>query len=582
MASPPQSSSSSTQVHHWQFAKEVVHFSSQYGNDGSTAYVAPNLAGPITVFPNYGDVTGACVFRTYGPWWDECPSAPKPMKCRSIKPYLGQDFIDVSFAKAVYPTQIKVYQNYHPGAIVQIFARETNTKINPFANNTRWHLLWSGPPQITNEAKAVVLIAENFPKLQFKTDFVRLILHHSQLEYYTELDSIELYGNLHKEPSEGTDVDEAYIEHFKNLSIVQDSNSIKEELPDTGNGYFDTLPRELIQVIFTYLEIPDLCNAASVCKLFHQSCYDALQFMDMDFRPYWHMVTDATLDGIRNRCSQLQRLSLSWCGDWGMISPKSFNRFVSECGSQLQLLRLSACRFTTFENLKTIASTCTQLEELDLSSCRCIPKEAFEHLAELKNLTRLNLYRTTIAEPAMHTIIRSCTKLEHLNLGNVKTIQDYDDIVRELAKHCRSLKSLNVWRGKTLSAVGLGHLSVGCHDLEELDLGWCSGLNSSSSCFVNLVQSCTKLRKLVLTALRSVSDNDLYAIADCCGDMEQLDILGTMQVSSQSVDRVLESCSKMKFFDLSFCNRIPNETILQWRERYPAVSIKRSFTQASF
>ena len=45
-----------------QYAKEVVHFSSQYGGDGSMAYVVPNLAGPPSVFPNYGDFTQACVF----------------------------------------------------------------------------------------------------------------------------------------------------------------------------------------------------------------------------------------------------------------------------------------------------------------------------------------------------------------------------------------------------------------------------------------------------------------------------------------------------------------------------------------
>ena len=45
-----------------QFAKEVLHFSSQYGTDGSVSYVVPNLAGPSTIYPSYGDMTAACVF----------------------------------------------------------------------------------------------------------------------------------------------------------------------------------------------------------------------------------------------------------------------------------------------------------------------------------------------------------------------------------------------------------------------------------------------------------------------------------------------------------------------------------------
>ncbi|XP_072038828.1 F-box/LRR-repeat protein 4-like [Amphiura filiformis] len=576
----------------YQFAKEVVHFSSQYGNDGSTAYVANNLAGPITVFPNYGDVTGACVFRTYGPWWEESPSAPKLFTRRTTKPFLGQDFIDVSFEKAVYPTAVKIYQNYHPGAIIEIYAREVITKnpINPSASNIRWHLIWSGPPQTFTEAKAVIHSAE-FKGLSFKTDFIRLVLHHSHLDYYTELDSIELVGT-NKQLDNGTDIDEAYINHLQKLSL-QDDVSTKELVVDrddddaiptaqTDNGYFDNLPGELVQLIFTYLEIIDLSTAAATCKLFKQYCYDALQFTELDFQPYWYQVRDRNLDGLSNRCSQLQKLSLSWCGDWGMISTQAFSRFTSKCGTRLQCLRLSSCRFLTVESFQTIAQKCTQLQELDLSSCRFIPTVAFEHISQLKELTSLNLYRTTISEPATIDIIRACSKLEHLNLGNVKTIQSYDNIVRELATHCRNLKSVNLWRAKTLTHVGLGVLSHGCLHLVELDLGWCSELNSSTTCFVSLVQSCRKLKKLILTAIRSVSDNDLYAFASCCPDMEQIDILGTMQVGPQSVGRVLECCKKLRFFDLSFCNRVPNEMILTWREAYPQVSIKRSFTQASF
>ena len=48
-----------------QFAKEVLHFSSQYGLDGNVSYVVPNLAGPATIYPRYGDMTAACVFVSW-------------------------------------------------------------------------------------------------------------------------------------------------------------------------------------------------------------------------------------------------------------------------------------------------------------------------------------------------------------------------------------------------------------------------------------------------------------------------------------------------------------------------------------
>ena len=44
-----------------QYADSVVNFSSQYGTDGSEAYVAANLAGDRKVLDKYGDFTEAFV-----------------------------------------------------------------------------------------------------------------------------------------------------------------------------------------------------------------------------------------------------------------------------------------------------------------------------------------------------------------------------------------------------------------------------------------------------------------------------------------------------------------------------------------
>ena len=44
-----------------QFAENVVNFSSQYGTEGSTSYVAANLAGSLRVYNRYGDFVEAFV-----------------------------------------------------------------------------------------------------------------------------------------------------------------------------------------------------------------------------------------------------------------------------------------------------------------------------------------------------------------------------------------------------------------------------------------------------------------------------------------------------------------------------------------
>ena len=44
-----------------QFAKDVTDYSSQYGCENSISYVAYNLSGESSIYPNYGDFTQACV-----------------------------------------------------------------------------------------------------------------------------------------------------------------------------------------------------------------------------------------------------------------------------------------------------------------------------------------------------------------------------------------------------------------------------------------------------------------------------------------------------------------------------------------
>lgn len=44
------------------YAKEVIESSSQYGADGRTAFVAENLAGPPSIYPEFADSTRSCAF----------------------------------------------------------------------------------------------------------------------------------------------------------------------------------------------------------------------------------------------------------------------------------------------------------------------------------------------------------------------------------------------------------------------------------------------------------------------------------------------------------------------------------------
>lgn len=140
-------------------------------------------------------------------------------------------------------------------------------------------------------------------------------------------------------------------------------------------------------------------------------------------------------------------------------------------------------------------------------------------------------------------------------------IEDYDVVASMLAVRCRSLCSLDLWRCRNLTDRGVNELVSGCrYDtaadlrseglrdrfmeclfrmLEELDLGWCPTLQSSTGCFQQLARSLPRLRKLFLTANRTVCDSDVEELAANCPALQHLDILGELFPHSDAVILVI-------------------------------------------
>ncbi|KAM6968326.1 F-box/LRR-repeat protein 4 [Aplochiton taeniatus] len=565
-----------------QYAKEVVDFSSHYGSENSMSYTVWNLAGVPNVYPSSGDFTQTAVFRAYGTWWEQCVSTPTPFR-RTPRAFHSQDYIELAFEEPVYPTAVEVLETYHPGAIVQIQA----CSLNPFSQNpttdVRWEVLWSGQPTkaLTPQSRQ---FSPSIKQLSFPTNLIRLEVNSSLLEYYTELDAVILRGarerpilSLYKMPV---------------IDIVDLSDS-EDELPDpggsfrqagdskcnTGNGYFDKLPYELIQLIVSHLTLSDVSRLAQTCKLLHQHCCDPLQYIQLSLQPYWARLSDTSLGYLQGRCSLLQRLNLSWTGNRGALTASGFCSFTKACGQSLVCLELSCCHFLSEACLEVVAQTCAGLQELNLASCDRLQPQAFTHITKLSRLRRLVLYRTKIEQTAMLSILTFCVELQHINLGSCVMIEDFDVVASMLSARCPLLRSLDLWRSRNLTERGLAELASGCRLLEELDLGWCSTLQSNSGCFQHLARKLPRLRKLFLTANRTVCDADIEELAANCTSLQHIDILGTRMVSAASLRKLLQACPKLLLLDVSFCSQIDAHVVQELAALFPNVAIKKSFTQ---
>lgn len=569
-----------------QYAKEVVDFSSHYGSENSMSYTMWNLAGVPNVFPSSGDFTQTAVFRTYGTWWDQCPSASLPFK-RTPPNFQSHDYVELAFEQQVYPIAVHILETYHPGAVIRILACSANPySPNPSAE-VRWEILWSEKPTKVNASQARQF-KPCIKQINFPTNLIRLEVNSSLLDYYTELDAVVLHGTKDKpvlslktslidmNDLEDDDYEEKDSCGIDNLNKKFSSAALRE---GPNNGYFDKLPYELIQLIVNHLTLPDLCRLAQTCKLLNQHCCDPLQYIHLNLQPYWAKLNDTSLEFLQARCTLVQWLNLSWTGNRGFISVSGFSRFLKVCGSELVRLELSCSHFLNETCLEVISEMCPNLQELNLSSCDKLPPQAFNHIAKLCSLKRLVLYRTKIEQTALLSILNFCSELQHLSLGSCVMIEDYDVIASMIGAKCKKLKTLDLWRCKNITENGIAELASGCPLLEELDLGWCPTLQSSTGCFAKLARQLPNLQKLFLTANRSVCDTDIQELASNCTRLRQLDILGTRMVSPASLRKLLESCKDLSLLDVSFCSQIDNRAVLELNASFPKVFIKKSFTQ---
>lgn len=568
-----------------QYAKEVVDFSSHYGSENSMSYTMWNLAGVPNVFPSSGDFTQTAVFRTYGTWWDQCPSSSLPFK-RTPPNFQSQDYVELTFEQQVYPTAVHVLETYHPGAVIRILACSANPYSSNQPDEVRWEILWSEGPTKVNASQARQF-KPCIKQINFPTNLIRLEVNSSLLDYYTELDAVVLHGVKDKPmlslKTSFVDMNDLEDDYERKNGCGMDnlkkkfSNTALRDLPN--NGYFDKLPYELIQLILHHLTLPDLCRLAQTCKLLNQHCCDPLQYIHLNLQPYWAKLNDTSLEFLQARCTLVQWLNLSWTGNRGFISVAGFSRFLKVCGSELVRLELSCSHFLNETCLEIISEVCPNLQDLNLSSCDKLPPQAFNHIAMLCGLKRLVLYRTKIEQTALLSILNFCSELQHLSLGSCVMIEDYDVIASMIGAKCKKLRTLDLWRCKNITENGIAELASGCPLLEELDLGWCPTLQSSTGCFARLARQLPDLQKLFLTANRSVCDADIEELACNCSRLRQLDILGTRLVSPASLRKLLESCKDLSLLDVSFCSQIDNRAVLELTVSFPKVFIKKSFTQ---
>lgn len=606
-----------------QFAKEVEDFSSQYGSDGSISYVANNVVGKPTLYPQYGDFSSAYCMRSYGRWWTKCDTQYYPID--GPQPLLPPscDFIDVRYECAVYPIRVDIYETYNPGSVVRVWGS---------LEGQGWVLLWSGEPQLGLKAAARIF-SPPISQPHRLINILRVEFDHRQHNYYPALDAVLLVGSTHSGSKSVSELRESIFSQIMKLGIhtatiseedilagvqfllseenlkklmeddhgeVDDDDEegcetlLREEKADIGHrekekkcdliedqlesldirtcgGYFDMLPEELIMHILKQLDIKSLCQLCCTCKLLQKFASDPFLYIKLNLKNCWWLVKNSTLECLRTRCSLLACLDLSWCGPYNAVDTGTFMEFIHTCGRQLTTLRLNNCHFIDNYCLYMIANVCYNLQELSMANCSKVDHLGFRELKKARGLSRLDLSRTRIDFHTLQLLLQHAGNLQHLSL-NYCTQLEMDEIALTLATFNRSLRSLHAWKTHSLTTRGLRALAC-IPTLQDLDLGWalCGVITEGLG---ELVRGCKNLKRLYLTALRTLTDHDLNQLTMQSSQLTQLDIMGTRNITPDAVYRLLQSCKHLELLDVSFCEQIHASFIQQCSTQFPHVDIK--------
>ncbi|XP_017852403.1 F-box/LRR-repeat protein 4 isoform X2 [Drosophila busckii] len=524
----------------------------------------------------------------------------------------------------VVPSEVAIFETYNPGAVVRIWA---------YSITNHWTCLWEAESlelmqPADNSPRDARRFAPPIKKTNIITKTLRIEFNHSRLKYYTEIDAIMLCGttvsvrrmqqllspmrqlrsNAATESCAGpiscklrtlkfqpscrgnyavklhdfinNDLSQFLMESSIDLEQQQQQQQQEQQqLQQIRPSICLTdLPFEILLKILSYLDLKSLFRIGQVSRTFYDISTHPLLYAELSLKYYWQVANSELLCTLARRTTMLRKLDLSWCGGFGQISPTEFKKFLTQRGDNLTHLRLNSCKILNASCIETVGIVCDNLIELTLRNCAIDqPLLNFSCLANLKNLERLDLFQTAFESELLLSMLEGNRKLKHLNLAFCGVSVNMDNVATHLATYNTQLVSLDMWKAHFLSARGLQSLAC-CKQLEELDLGWCLREASLGDSIFQLLTNCPKLKKLFLSAVRGITERDLIHIATLGKNLEQLDLMGIINITQERVYDILLQCPKLRMLDLSFCDNIMDrdfDMIAEWSRLYN-VDIKSS------
>lgn len=120
----------------------------------------------------------------------------------------------------------------------------------------------------------------------------------------------------------------------------------------------------------------------------------------------------------------------------------------------------------------------------------------------------------------MRTLAQSCPNIEELNLSQCKKISDAT--CAALSSHCPKLQRLNLDSCPEITDISLKDLSDGCPLLTHINLSWCELLTDNG--VEALARGCPELRSFLSKGCRQLTDRAVKCLARYCPNLEAINL----------------------------------------------------------
>uniref|UniRef100_A0A182N173 F-box domain-containing protein n=1 Tax=Anopheles dirus TaxID=7168 RepID=A0A182N173_9DIPT len=540
-----------------QFVDTVQDATSEYGGDMDLSYMAINLVGRPQRFPQYGDHSDSYLLPSYGRWAQEAPSyAPEfgtaNLSARDNPPV--HDFVTVTFEKPVYPSLIMLFETYNPSAVFRIWAS---------VDVDWWVLLWDvrdqpAEPAVQPDHARILYVTP--PPIRRRTYVLRVEFSAGHLPYLTGLEAIMMRGNPHF-PIEP--------DPFRPRAVppAEPAEPAVPAAASAGQVRITDLPDECLLQIFSTLDLPTLRVVDQVCRRFRSIASDSQLYREVNFRQCWMKTDSDLLNFVKDRCTRICKLDLSWCGSSRSITTRDVFDFLDRHGRKLTHLYMNAASIE-YRALCCIDVICPNLLEL------CLRNATIQHSwspSYWTLLTRLDLSHTHVNTETLDALLRKNPALQHLAVNCCPALE-MGHVTATLGTTNHALVTFNAHK-TNMWETGLEPLTA-CTALQELDISWGFANDSLHDALGLLLAKWPLLKRLAIGGMRSVSSEDVAAVARCCPALEQLDIMGCIRVEQWAVEQVLERCNRLRLMDLTYCSSIRRDWVITARQRYPNLCLQ--------